>query len=110
MAGREAQPENSASVRSASASQDRRAASASSAFLMPEASPRAWALASCDSSVEIAFRSWLTVPSARATASGLDRFHWFSSARRTASSTFRYCSSPSVDSQDATLGPNIYVQ
>ncbi len=34
-------------------------------------------------------RSWATVPSARASASGLDRRHWASSALRTASSTRR---------------------
>ena len=37
----------------------------------------------------MAERSWVTVPSARAMASGLDLRHWVSSALRTASSTLR---------------------
>ena len=48
----------------------------------------------------MAVRSWPTAASARAWASGLDRFHWASSARLTASSTLRRpCSSWSLDSR-----------
>ena len=84
-----AYPENSARVRSASTSQERRAAIASSALRMALASLRVWALVSWFSRDSMAVRSWLTVASARATASGLERFHWASSARLTASSTLR---------------------
>ena len=54
---------------------------------MPAVSPRSRALASWPSSVVMAERSWATVPSARASASGLERRHWVSSASLTASST-----------------------
>ena len=46
-------------------------------------------------------RSWATVPSARASASGFDRRHWVSSALRTASSTRR---SPDSRCSRASLG------
>ena len=73
---------------------------ASSALRTAAASLRAWALASWPSSDSMAVRSWPTVASARASASGLERFHWASSARLTASSTLRRpCSSWSLDSR-----------
>ncbi len=46
-------------------------------------------------------RSWATVPSARASASGFDRRHWFSSALRIASSTRR---SPDSSCSRESLG------